>query len=235
MTAIQASINFLSWPRGHEEWETNLQLIRPQAEEIWSRVQAATASSIIKPTRVFTFAGLLEGDGASTVAAGFAHFLVRETGLRLLLVETDLRRPTLQELDLAPRSPGLAGVLEKGSELKHVIFDLVRAGFHVLPAGTPKSSPTSVLTAHALRSFLKDLEPFFDIVILDAPPLTTAPECRHLVSVADATIPVFRSNRTAPEQAAYWLAKIQEFRGHIGAVCLNGVESVLPTRVRALL
>ena len=46
---------------------------------------------------------------------------------------------------------------------------------------------------------------------------------------------MIRAGNTLPQQAAYWLAKIGEYRGQIGAVCLAGVEAVLPARLRAML
>lgn len=235
MTAIEANMNFLVWPKGNEDWERDIKRLQPYAEELWNRVQAAWPENATKECQVYTVAGLLDGDGASTTAASLAYYMAQEMGQRVLLVEADLRRPCLQELDLCPRSPGLAGVMQRESRLKNVIFDVARLGFHVLPAGKQVSSPTTHINIAKLRGLLSSVAPFFDTVLLDAPPFTMAPETRYLVAVSDATIPVLRSGRTVPEQAAYWIAKIAEYRGRVGAVCLSGVETVLPTKVRSLL
>lgn len=235
MTAIQAHMHFLVWPKGNKAWERDLHRLQPQAEELWNRVHAAVPQALDQDCSVFTVAGLVDGCGASTTAASLAAYAAQEAGQRVLLVEADLRRPSLYDLGLCPRSPGLAGVLRGEAQLRNVVFDLSRVGFHVLPAGKAVASPSTQVNAAKLQDFLESVSPFFDTVIFDSPPLTSAPETRYLVGAADATVPVLRSGRVLPEQAAYWIAKIGEYRGRVGAVCLAGVETVLPTRLRGWL
>ena len=235
MTAIEATMNFLVWPKGNDDWERDIKRLQPYAEELWNRVLAAWPENSTKKCQVYTVAGLLDGDGATTTAASLAYYMAQEMGQRVLLVEADLRNPSLHDLGMCPRSPGLAGVMQRESRLKNVIFDVARLGIHVLPAGKSVTSPTTQINATKLRGLLASVEPFFDAVLFDGPPFTLAPETRYLVQVSDATIPVVRSGTAVPEQAAYWIAKISEFRGRVGAVCLSGVETVLPTKVRALL
>ncbi len=225
---------FLSWPRPNDEWERSLKSLVPYCEELWNRVQLADPRPAHGSIRIFTVAGLVEGDGASTTATGLSYYLANSLGARVLLVEADLRAPYLRSMGLVPRGPGLAGVLQRQVKLKYVVFELPRVGFHVLPAGATVASPTAHINPSKLGRLLHGVESHFDVVLFDSPPLTLAPEARHLVAISDATIPVLRSGRALPEQAAYWLAKIPEYGGRVGAVCLNGVEAVLPTSVRGL-
>jgi MinD-like ATPase involved in chromosome partitioning or flagellar assembly len=233
-TATQADVQFLSWPRPNERWEESLRALLPHSEELWNRVQLADVAPARPHCRVYAVAGLLEGDGASTAAAALAHYLAQELGARVLLVEADLRTPALRRLGLVPRCPGFVGLLQRQARLRHVVFELTRVGFHALPAGATLPSPSALIDPTNLSRFVRLAEPYFDVVLLDSPPLTLAPEARHLIARADATIPVLRSGRALPEQVAYWIAKIPEYGGTVGAVCLNAVEAVLPARLRAL-
>lgn len=235
MTEIQARMHFLVWPKTNREWQRDVERLQPSAEELWNRVHAAVPEAMVAPCRVFTVAGLFDGDGASTTAASLAYYAAQEAKQRVLLVEADLRRPKLHSLGLVPRCLGLAGVLQREAQLKNAVFELGSVGFYVLPAGKPVPSPSVHLNAAKLGAFLTSVQAFFDTIVIDAPPFTIAPETRCLVAAADATIPVLRSGRVLPEHAAYWIAKIGEYRGRVGAVCLSAVNTPLPTRLRALL
>ena len=235
MTAVENETHFLVWPKTNEEFERAVKLLQPQAEEMWTRIHAAVTDAASQMCRVFTVTGLASESGTSTTAAALAHYAHHELGLRVLLVEADLRHPRYQAMGLSPRCPGFAGVLKQQSNIRNVVFELPALGIHLLPAGKAVPSPSTHVNVTELLGFLGEVEPHFDVVIFDAPPVSSAPETRYLVSVADATIPVIRAGNTLPQQAAYWLAKIGEYRGQIGAVCLAGVEAVLPARLRAML
>ncbi|MEM7204672.1 MAG: hypothetical protein AAF628_30725 [Planctomycetota bacterium] len=235
MTVAEASSHFLMWPRGNDEWEDSLHALLPHAEALWSRVQFTEAPRTHGSTRVCAVTGILEGDGASTTAAALAYYLAHGLGVRTLLVEADLRNPSLRRLGVVPRCPGLAGTLQREVRLRHVVFELPRVGFFVLPAGRALPSPTSLVNQGLISRMLSALGPHFEAIVLDCPPLNMAPEARFLIGPADTTIPVLRSGRVLPENAAYWFGKVTEYGGSIGAVCLNGVESVLPTKLRSCL
>ena len=244
MTATADTINgepappqagpFLSWPRANEQWEGVVRALTPYAEELWDRLQLMEGRRGGTSAQVYAVTGLLYGDGASTTAAALAQVAMRGFHRRVLLVEADLREPKLRELGLAPRCLGFGSVLQRQARLRGSIFELPRAGFWVLPAGNAVENASGVIAPAQLAAFLRAVDSAFDVVLLDTPPLTSAPEARHLIAAADATVPVLRSGRTLPETAAYWLGKIGEYGGRVGAVCLNGVESVLPARLRAM-
>jgi Mrp family chromosome partitioning ATPase len=235
MSVVETHMHFLVWPKGNPAWEQKLHDLQPYAEELWNRIHASVPETAGRKCRVITVSGLLPEDGASTTAAALAHYAANEVGHRVLLVEANLRHRQLHDLGLCPRCPGFAGVLQQQTKLKNVVFELPQVGFHILPAGREVASPSTHVNPGKLREFLAEVEPLFDTIVFDGPPFTTAPETRYLVASSDATVPVIRSGRALPEQAAYWIAKIGEYRGRVGAVCLSAVDTVLPTRVRALL
>jgi Mrp family chromosome partitioning ATPase len=213
----------------HVEWTLGY------CEELWNRVLAQQPENSLSLPRRLAFVGLTPGAGVSTLAAAFSYYLTRSVGLRVLLIETDLRNPSSPALGLAPAgAKGLSGVLREKIELKEVIHRVAPLGFYMLPAGEALIAPAAMLSHAALEKLLRAVEPVFDMVVLDTPALSVAPEAMTMIAAANATIPVLRAGQTGPEQGAYWLGKIRAAGGRIGAVALNGVVSPLPTALRNL-
>jgi Mrp family chromosome partitioning ATPase len=213
----------------HVEWTLGY------CEDLWNRVLAQQPETSLTLPRRLAFVGLAPGVGVSTLAAAFAYYLTRSVGLRVLLVEVDLRHPSSPALGLAPEgSKGLSGVLREKIELKDVIHRVAPLGFYMLPAGEAITAPAAMLSQPAIDKLLRAVEPVFDTVVLDAPALSVAPEAATILAAANATIPVLRAGRTGPEQAAYWFGKIRSAGARIGAVAINGVASPLPTSLRSL-
>ena len=211
------------------------QALLPFCEELWNRVLVGSAGGALGPPRRLAMAGISEGAGTTTIAVALCHYLARSLGLQVLLVEADLRAPSLQRLGLAPaRSPGLHGVLRGQCDFAEAVLRVEPLGFHVLPAGAAVLNPTAVVGEDTLGELWQRLGTSFDVVVVDCPPLNAAPEDRVLVGDAEATVLVLRSGRTLPEQAAYWLGRIGEYGGTVGAVCLNFVRSGLPSVLRSL-
>lgn len=217
----------------------NLGWLLPFSEDLWNRVVTSTtagdAASTSYPRRV-SVVGVYEGDGASTVTYGLAHYLSETLGYRTCVLEADLRAPSSQAAGLAPTgSIGLKGLLAGECGAEEVIFHIDPLGFHVLPSGPTIISPTALINERSLQSTLQILDTLFDVVLVDSPALNNGPENRAILGVVDASVLVLKSGRISPAQSAYWLGKVHEFGGKVGALCLNGVRFGLPSFLRNLL
>ncbi|MEZ5963988.1 MAG: hypothetical protein R3F56_09110 [Planctomycetota bacterium] len=217
----------------------NLGWLLPFSEDLWNRIVTSTtspdAASTTHPRRI-SVVGVHEGDGASTVTYGLAHYLSETLGYRTCVLEADLRAPASQASGLAPSSSiGLKGLLAGECGADEVIFHVDPLGFHILPSGPTIVSPTALINERSLHSTLQVLDTLFDVVVVDSPALNNGPENRAILHSVDASILVLKSGRIAPAQASYWLGKVHENGGKIGAVCLNGVKFGLPSFLRNLL
>ncbi len=215
----------------------NLGWLQPFAEDLWNRLVVSCAEEGIegRPKRIGVV-GVYEGDGATTVAMGLAFYLAENLGLRVCVIETDLRSPSVQADGMAPSgSIGLKGYLSGECGIDEVIFHVDPLGVHVLPAGPGVTSPSALLDSKALASTLQAVERLFDVVIVNAPALNIAPEDRVILAATQANVLLLRSGRALPSQAAYWIGKLQEYGAKLGAICLNGVKFGLPSALRRLL
>lgn len=145
--------------------------------------------------RAIAVVGPDEGDGRSYVAANLA-VAASQMGLRTLLVDADLRGPTLHKVFRLELPKGLADVL-----LGNVEPDLLRhvpsvPGLRVLTAGATVPNSMPLLRTEALRQFVRAAGEHFDVVLVDTPPGLAGPESLEVARHCDAVVAVGRRGKT---------------------------------------
>lgn len=148
------------------------------------------------------------GEGASTVALGLASALSQDRKLRVLLLELDLRRPSLDEqLGLRPPAIGVRQYLAGSSEIP--VVRLVRPqGFWLLSAGSEAGVMGQDLSSPRLAPLLRAADRVFDYVVADCHPLLAGGSGASLQGALDGFVLVVHSRRAAREtirRAAYTL------------------------------
>jgi succinoglycan biosynthesis transport protein ExoP len=138
--------------------------------------------------RVVLITSACSSEGKTTLAAQLAERCVN-AGLHTLLVDGDLRNPTLSRMLDVPNSRGLINVL-RGECLPDEAISVVggAGGFHFMPAGTPKVDPSRLLHGDRLGKFLAQAREGFDIVIVDAPPVLPVPDALTIGRWTDGAV-----------------------------------------------
>lgn len=167
--------------------------------------------NIDRDLRTLLVVSAAPGDGKTTVARNLAE-AAATMGSRVLLVETDLRRPTLAgRLAITPNA-GLAGVLIGAMGLDDAIqrLELTPSGngssssrsLDVLIAGAiAPPNPAELLESQAMRNLLVQVRERYDLVVLDTPPLTVVSDAFPLLSQVDGTVIVGRVGRNRRDVA----------------------------------
>lgn len=138
------------------------------------------------------------GDGKTTTAINLAGALAQAADARVLLVDADLRRPTLAyQIGLADPGPGLVGaIVDRSLTLGQVVRGRPPFNLSVLAAGRPPAAPYELLKSPRLAELLEEARRAYDYVVLDTPPLVTVPDCRVLSPVVDGFLLVVAAHRT---------------------------------------
>jgi polysaccharide biosynthesis transport protein len=165
-------------------------------------------------------------EGKTTLAAHLAGRCAN-AGLSTLLIDADLRNPSLSRLLKVPDGPGLSDVL-RGEVTAESAMMVIEAGggFHLLPAGTPGYDPSRLLQGEPLPRLLGQFRQAFDIVIMDAPPVLLVPDALTLGRSSDGALLAVRydtSRFPLVERAHRRLAAVGV--PVIGAV-VNGVRAM---------
>jgi capsular exopolysaccharide synthesis family protein len=150
-----------------------------------------------RPLRVLAITSPAAGDGKTTTAINLAATLAQTPGSRVLLVDTDLRRPFVAaNLGLDPSGPGLAEAamderLELGELVHSTPYDLA-----VLPAGVPPANAYQALQSARVGQLLEQARESYDCIVLDTPPVLLVPDCKLMSQWIDGFLLVVAAHRT---------------------------------------
>lgn len=137
-----------------------------------------------------------KGDGKSLTAANLALTMAQEFQQRVLLVDADLRRPSLHDLFGIPETPGLTAVLMGGATLDDALVPVPDQRLTVMPCGTIPSHPAELLASSGMRRLLDTLRTRFDRVILDMPPVEPLADVSITAAMVDGVLLVVRAGMT---------------------------------------
>jgi capsular exopolysaccharide synthesis family protein len=135
------------------------------------------------------------GEGKTTTSANLALTMAQDFQQRVVLVEADLRRPTLAALFGLPQGPGLVDVLVGAAQLEDALMPVPDRHLVVLPAGLPAARSTELLASTMMHRILTSLRAQFDRIVFDTPPLAVA-DTHVLARVCDGILVVVRAGQT---------------------------------------
>lgn len=137
-----------------------------------------------------------KGDGKSLTAANLALTMAQEFHQRVLLLDADLRRPSIAALFGIAEGPGLSDVLLGLHDVENALVDLPDQHLTVLPAGSPAAQPAELLGSAAMRRVLDTLRNRFDRILIDMPPVAPLADVHVMAPITDAVVMVVRAGMT---------------------------------------
>ncbi len=166
-----------------------------------------------KKGRVLLVCSALPGEGKTTSAIALARTYA-VSGLRTLLIDCDLRKPSVSTYLRAPQQDGLIEYLvSTESEAEQVVNPMLDpvSELMVITAGTRSTQPTDqLLNSPRFASLLEAVRDSFDVIVLDSPPLLPVVDTRYLAQVADISILVVRFANTTQGEVREASSQVQE-------------------------
>lgn len=171
--------------------------------------------------RVLMITSAVPAEGKTLTAANLSLTLSESYGRRVLLIDADLRRPTLHQLFHLPNLTGLGEALRSQDERLLPLVQ-VSSRLTVLTAGRPDPDPMGGLTSPRMRRVLKEAAEVFDWVVVDTPPIGVLSDGRLLADMVDVALLVIRAG-TSPFK---FISRAVEALGRdrIAGVVLNGLN-----------
>ncbi|MEP7117212.1 MAG: CpsD/CapB family tyrosine-protein kinase [Acidobacteriota bacterium] len=161
------------------------------------------------------------GDGKTLTAVNLALVLAESYGYTVLLVDADLRRPSIPSVVDLGDGCGLSEALRAATEQKVALVPIT-SRLTLLPAGQPIANSIEALTSPRMRQILDEATKRFDWVILDAPPVGPAADARLLTALVGGTLFVIHAGQSQYPEVQKAIDTIG--REQILGVVLNGVE-----------
>lgn len=171
--------------------------VAEQYRTIRTNIQFSDADQDIKSI-VLTSTG--PGEGKSTTASNLATVYAQQ-GLRVLLIDADLRKPTAHYTFRLENHVGLTNVLTKQSTLGQAVQGTEVPELFLLTSGPIPPNPAELLASNNMTELLKEMKEEFDMVIFDTPPVLAVADAQILANQVDGSILVVSSGKTDKEAA----------------------------------
>lgn len=171
-------------------------------------------------SRTFTVTSPLQGEGKSTVLANLGTAFARQ-GFRVVLIDCDLRRPSLHRALHMARQPGLSEMLTGQSVLEDVIHSTAIPNLALVPAGASPDYPAELLGGEPMSRLLQAVADEFDVVLVDTPPALLTTDASVLAALTEGTILVLCAGRTKRDEALNALQQLERVGANVLGFVLN--------------
>ncbi len=141
---------------------------------------------------------------------------------RVIVLDCDLRRPSLHSLFGVSNDRGLSQAMSQNSDLALLKTEV--DGLQIVPAGATPPSPADLLSSKRFDSVLRDLKQQADIVLIDAPPVLAASDAALLATKVDGVVLVTRAGKTRRDSAREAVALLQRVNAHVVGVVLTNAK-----------
>ncbi len=153
-----------------------------------------------RPLKKVLITSTIPQEGKSTIAGNLACAFSHATDERILLIEGDLRRPSLSRMFGVRTKLGICDSLRDQSGVLQNIYQLKEAKLWILPAGNAPANPLEALQASKLPELLNELTKYFDWILIDSPPVLPLADTSIWMRLADGIILVTRQGTTEKRQ-----------------------------------
>jgi len=178
-------------------------------------------ASIDTPLKTLLVASSSPGEGKTTTAVNLA-FAMAMDGKKVILMDSDLRRPTIHKMLGLPAMPGLTDVLAGTAKLDDVLMQHSdMPNLMALSCGTLPPNPSELLGSRAFRNLIETLTTKSDMVVLDSPPVLAAADAQILASQVDGVVMVVETGETRKAAARQTLALLRHARANVLGVAYN--------------
>ena len=177
-------------------------------------------SSIDKQLQSLMVTSSAPGEGKSTVAANLAIVLAQQEK-RVLLVDADLRKPTVHYTFRTQNKYGLSTILTGQGNIEDIVLSEAAGSLDVIPSGPVPPNPSEMLSSNRMREFIEEAAKQYDYVVYDTPPANAVTDAQIMARLVDGVIFTVRSGVTNREEAAHAKDLLVKVGANLLGVVLN--------------
>jgi capsular exopolysaccharide synthesis family protein len=181
-------------------------------------------TSLDKPIRAMVVTSAAPEEGKSTTLANLA-VTIAQAGKKVILVDCDLRRPSLHQIFNARNTPGFTDMMRDDALMaKPPLQETEVPNLRLLASGTIPPNPSELLASRRMSEVIAALQQQADIVLFDAPPIIAVTDAAVLSSKVDAVLLVVSAGKTKREHAKKATALLEKVNAHLIGTVLNNVK-----------
>ena len=195
----------------------------PAAEAFRALRTSVRFLGVERPLRTIQLTSPTAGEGKTTVAVNLAAVLAA-SGERVVIVDADLRRPTVHRMFGLDNRAGFTSVFLEEASLDDALHRRPGTDFFVLPSGPIPPNPSELLSAKRTAELLFELQERFDVVLVDSPPVLPVTDATVLAAWMEATLLVARAGVTTSAQLRQSVDLLRQVDAPIKGTILNQVQ-----------
>jgi capsular exopolysaccharide synthesis family protein len=164
------------------------------------------------------------GEGKSITAYALALSLAR-TGRKTLLIDADMRSPSVHHLAGVANEKGLSNYLSGDNDLDSAIHQTSEKGVFVMTSGPQPPSAAELLAGNRLEALIKQLSGTFEAIVVDAPPVMGLADAPRIASQVEGVVFVVQANATRARSARFSIGRLASSQARILGVVLSRFEA----------
>lgn len=181
-------------------------------------------SSLDRPLQALLTTSAAADEGKSTVAANLA-ITIAQSEQRVILVDCDLRRPSLHTLFGLPNEQGLTSLILAQNDTPPPLQETSVPGLQLLSSGPLPPRPADILGSRRMEAIIGQLRSLADMIIFDTPPVGAVTDAAVLAPRVDGVLLVLQAGKTRRERARQARQILEKVKAHIVGVVLNGAQA----------
>jgi non-specific protein-tyrosine kinase len=180
-------------------------------------------SSLDKPLRTLLATSTAPDEGKSTTIANLA-VTIAQAEQRVILVDCDLRRPTLHSLFDLPNEAGLTSMILAAEDADIPLQETSVPGLSLLTSGPLPPRPADILGSRRMEAVIARLRGAADIVLFDTPPVVAVTDAAVLATRVDGVLLVFQAGKTSRDRGRQARQILEKVKANIVGVVLNNAQ-----------
>ncbi|MDF1721306.1 MAG: polysaccharide biosynthesis tyrosine autokinase [Minwuia sp.] len=180
-------------------------------------------SSVDQRPRSVMFTSSVPAEGKTSTAVSVARASAK-AGQRTILIDCDLRKPSVNESLGVPNGKGVAEILTGATEIDDAVEIDLKSGLHYITAGAKVPNPPDALGSNAMRQLIEELTRRYDLVVLDTPPVLPVSDALVLLRHVDKSVFLVRWGSTRREAVLAGIRQVQEANGDLAGVVMTRVD-----------
>jgi len=173
-----------------------------------------------KPLRTLLVTSPEPGAGKSTTVVNIAVSFA-QLGKKVLIIDSDMRKPTQHDYFLKTNHMGLFHVLARQCPVQQCLLDTHIENLTLLPSGSIPPNPAELLSSPRFSALIEELSVDYEIIVVDSPPLLAVTDAQVLATRCDGVILVLKSGKTKKQFAQKALSALKHVNANILGVVLN--------------
>lgn len=208
--------------------EESNKVLEFQTTEAYKKARTNIVYSIVKKgCKRIIFTSSLKSEGKTTTTINVSIALSQQMGTKVLVIDCDLRRPTVHSTLGVENNKGLVNFLNNECTAEEVITKTENKNLDCITFGAVPPNPSELLASEPMAELIEELEDKYDYIIFDTPPVNMVVDIVPLIGLSDGIVFVVKNNETTYPDFNRAIEMIKRNNGKILGVIINGIPTTL--------